>query len=110
MAEANPTDLEEAFRAAIAAEARNSWVRTSARIEEPLEIGALLPPPPQMPAEKSFANIVETLQSLVEKLEKGQQTICYYCRKTGHISRECKKKKKDVNKKQRVSTGTLPKN
>ena len=45
-AAANPGTVEAAFAAAIDADNRASWIRSDARMEEPMEVGAALPPPP----------------------------------------------------------------
>ena len=43
---ANPVTLVVAFEAAIAADNRSAWIRRDGRVEEPMEVGAFLPPPP----------------------------------------------------------------
>ena len=46
-AASSPDTLEAAFAAAVAADNRAFWVRSDTRIEEAMDLGATLPPPPQ---------------------------------------------------------------
>ena len=84
-ADAKPRDLDQALTAALEAETRNAWVRQDVRIEEPMEIGAVTPPPAAMTTATALLTTIEKLTERLDALEKGRREVkCCYCKKTEH--------------------------
>ena len=94
MANLRPQDLDHAFHAAIQADTCNEWVRQDVRVEEPMDVSMVrtFKTPPE--AEGQYGQLVDR----IDKLERERSAVCYYCKKSGHLQRDCLKKKKDSHK------------
>ena len=78
-AAANLENVEMAFLAAIAADARAAWIRQDTRMEEPMDLGPLPPPPAELltapvppPQPKQAGTVSETLDQVVSRVVSRQ--------------------------------------
>ena len=94
-----PQDLDNAFHAAIQADTCNEWVRQDVRVEEPMDVSMVrtLKPPPETEG-STLTTVLGQLVERIDRLERERAAVCYYCKKSGHLQRDCLKKKKDSQK------------
>ena len=118
-ANANPQNMEQAFQAPINVEALHEWVRKDIKMEmrheEPMEIDAVRNTADQNAVEGGNSTLTSILNQLIDKIdrlqrgERGRSTICFYCRKEGHIQRQRRRKQRDDAKKKQVKVSSVMK-
>ena len=126
-AQMTPTTLDEAYEVTMRSERATTWVRDG-RQEEPMDIGVLPPPPPELvrPPQVDVKDVIAKavsrqmagLQKQMSELRRSLQPRederprsrsskeppkCFYCGKVGHFKRECRKLQHDEQRRSHVA-------